>query len=163
MYSQRFSAAYTLLIFVFFIAGGMVLSFLYADFPDLKQPAFSISSIGMLFAPLVLSLFLAMTVYGVFLMPLCSFACGAIIACLAENVLSAGSNYSDYRDALAFLCILVPAFFVVCSGGMYTSSLVRESVAKAKPAIKGSFRSYILAALISVTVVAAAGYLIHKM
>lgn len=163
MHSQRFSAAYTLLIFVFFIAGGMVLSFLYTDFPDLMEPAFCVSDIGMLLAPLVLSLFLALTVYGVFLMPLCSFACGAIIACLAENVLSAGNHYSDYRDALAFLCVLVPAFFVVCSGGMYTSSLVRESVAKAKPVIKGSFRFYILAALISVAIVAAAGYLIHIM
>ncbi len=163
MHSQRFSTTYTLLIFVFFIAGGMVVSFLYADFPDLKDAEITLSSVVVLLAPLVLSLFFAMTVYGVFLMPICSFACGSVIAYLAETVLSAGNNYNDYRDAFAFLCVLVPAFFVVCSGGMYTSSLVRESVSKAKPGIKGSLRSYFLAVLIAVTAVAMTGYLIKKM
>lgn len=163
MHSQRFPAAYTLLIFVFFITGGIVVSFLYADFPDLTKTMFTDISAFVLLIPLGLSLFLAMTVYGVFLMPLCGLACGALISCIAESVLSAGNSYGDYRDACAFLCVLVPAFFVVCSGGMYTSSLIRESVSKAKPLIKISFRTYILAAAVAIASVCIAGYIINKL
>ena len=139
-----------------------MVSLLYADFPYLQETVLLPEGFFSLLIPLGLSLLLAMTVYGVFFMPVCSFACGALISYLAQSVLAAGKNYSEYRDACAFLCVLVPAFFVVCSGGMYISSLVRESVSKAKPFIKTSFKSYIFAAAAAVAAVCLAGYIINK-
>ena len=103
-----------------------------------------------------------MTVFGVFLLPFCSFACGAAVAYLAQSILSAGNGFGDYRDICAFLCVLVPTFFVVCSGGMHISAMIRETVAKAKPQFKNAFRSYNLAAVLSAAAVCLAGYIIQK-
>lgn len=162
MNSRRINSGYSFLVFVFFIAGGIAASLTFADFPDIPGNVQLPESYGLVFVPIALSIFLAMTVFGVFLLPVCSFACGASIAYLAQNCLSAGNAYGDYRDGCAFLCILVPAFFVVCSAGMHTSALVREAVAKAKPQIKNSFRSYILAAAAAAAAVCLAGYIINK-
>lgn len=162
MNSQRIHSNYSLLVFVFFIAGGIVVSLTFADFPDIQSSVQLSGTYGFLFVPIGLSFFLAMTVFGVFLLPFCSFACGAAVAYLAQSILSAGNDFSDYRDICAFLCVLVPAFFVVCSGGMHTSAIIREAVAKAKPQIKNAFRSYIFAAAFAAAAVCLAGYIIKK-
>ena len=162
MNSQRIHSNYSLLVFVFFIAGGIVVSLTFADFPEIQSALQPSGSYGRLLAPIGLSFFLAMTVFGVFLLPFCSFACGAAVAYLAQSILSAGNGFSDYRDICAFLCVLVPAFFVVCSGGMHISAMVREAVAKAKPQFKNAFRSYNLAAVLSAAAVCLAGYIIQK-
>lgn len=138
------------------------MSLTFADFPDIQSSVQLSGTYGFLFVPIGLSFFLAMTVFGVFLLPFCSFACGAAVAYLAQSILSAGNGFSDYRDICAFLCVLVPAFFVVCSGGMHTSAMVREAVAKAKPQIKNAFRSYIFAAAFAAAAVCLAGYIIKK-
>lgn len=162
MNSQRINSNYSLLVFVFFIAGGIVVSLIYADFPNLWSAQPLTGAYGLLIVPVGLSFFLAMTVFGVFLLPFCSLSCGALIAYLAQSMLSSGNDYSEYRDICAFLCVLVPAFFVVCSGGMQTSSLVREAVVKARPQVKKPFRLYILAAAAAAAAVGLAGYIINK-
>ena len=162
MNSGRIHSNYSLLVFVFFIAGGIVVSLTFAEIPEVQSAALLPGGYGLLLVPIGLAFFLAMTVLGVFLLPACSFASGASIAYLAQNLLSLGKDYSQYRDICAFLCILVPAFFVVCSGGMHTSALLREAAAKAKPQIKNSFRSYIFAAFLAAAAVCLAGYIIKK-
>ena len=162
MNSRRITSGYSFLVFVFFIAGGIAASLTLADFPEIPANVPLPESYGFVLVPIGLSFFLAMTALGVYLLPACSFACGAFIACLAQSILSQGKAYGDYRDSCAFLCILVPAFFVVCSRGMNTSALMREALAKARPQIKTSFRSYILAAVAAAAAVCLAGYIINK-
>ena len=113
MNRQRIHSNYSLLVFVFFIAGGILVSLVYADFPDLWSAQPISGAYGLLIVPVGLSFFLAMTVFGVFLLPFCSLSCGALIAYLAQNMLLSGNDYSEYRDICAFLCVLVPAFFAV--------------------------------------------------
>lgn len=138
------------------------MSLTFADFPEIQSALQPSGSYGLLLAPIGLSFFLAMTVFGVFLLPFCSFTCGAAVAYLAQSILSAGNGFSDYRDICAFLCVLVPTFFVVCCGGMHISAMIREAVAKAKPQIKNAFRSYIFAAAFAAAAVCLAGYIIKK-
>lgn len=162
MRSYQYPSTYNLLIFVFFVIGGIAASVLHMDFPGIKINILAASGIYVFFVPLVLSLILAVTVCGLFLMPLSSFLCGAMVSSLAGNILSSGGNYGDYRSTCAYLCVLVPAFFIVSSGGMYTSGLIREAVIKTKSVNRFSYRAYILSAAAAVAAVCFAGYVIQK-
>ena len=162
MNNRQISSAYSFLVFVFFIAGGIAASLTLTDFPDIPGNIPLPENYAFVLVPIVLSFFLAMTVLGVFLLPVCSFVCGAFIACQAQGMLSQGTVCGDYRDGCAFLCVLVPAFFVICSGGMQSSALIREALAKAGAQSKTSFRSYILAAVAAGAAVCLAGYIINK-
>lgn len=162
MNSQRTRSNYSFLVFVFFIAGGIVVYLTFADFPEFSIAQHFPGAYGFLLVPAGLSFFFAMTVLGVFLLPVCSFACGACVACLAQNMFLGGMDYREVRDLCAYLCVLIPAFFVVCSGGMHTSALIREAVVKAKSQVNKPFRSYVFAAAAAAAAVCLAGYIIKK-
>ena len=133
-------------LFVLGVLAEEAFSFFFTDhaLPYLQQhrPSFVISF------PVWSGLLLATSLLGTFLLPVLSFAFGALLAGCARHLWIGALWAGEQRRFLCAASFAVPAFFLLCMLGVHGGAQFRTVLDRSGPACQKSFRQIVLSIVV---------------